>query len=760
MNSTTDRMGEGGGNNVDDDDDDLFTIFSTPISSASAVTALPGTKDVKELSGTAELLLPHGVGGVTQKQHTNVDISSNVPLMGFEGSRSPNEVPPSSDPFMSIVSSMSMTGGVGGDEEKGDWHNKTRPAIIKEPNSGIRVSRPTRICEQLSIVFAQHPFVCFKQMRASLADSGVHPTSLYTVVGVVIRKTDPKQRTGKHAYGVIGLWNMHGPSSTPSEELSILLTGSAFDTHYTKIVTGVVLAITGLQRMEGRSGASMASCAVGAGVGASGVSQNSPGSSELLKLSKGEQLRVLGFAVDIGSCQGIHQRTGERCANLVNAAVSKYCAHHASNIRQEARGVSRSTLKQASMHASGSPFPGTSFAPAAARTGSLSTNFAAIHTGATVVSRASLQALRRGQQGFLTVKGSSGLPVSSPGMSDVTSAGGAYASVVAGEVLPVTSVSINAARLLAKESNGSIGCKNNHANVGSYSPAVLGVTGRGRVVLGAAAEQEKAREHRRLVRLALQSGELSTKHERERDETDECAAVRRQYAPLPRDHKSNAFIPMRGSGSSDAVLIRGVDYKKRVVAQKGNGMQNAIVAAVEVKLRSEGVLAKCKEAARERRKELEDRACSSSVADSSSKPSSLLGLVAESCSSRHDELRTIEEERRLEQRMEQRLNQDKALEALKEIREQNVKALYCRQCDRWYMRRNERCKSLKHTLEARETVRRFIECEHCGYKTGVLGELRPSKLIPRCPRCCADAQWRESNAAPENAIVSLREVNV
>ncbi|RNF27169.1 minichromosome maintenance protein 10 [Trypanosoma conorhini] len=704
-----------------DDEEDPFAVFNT---------SSPATP--------AALTAPAASGGRTVAAEASPTVSG--PPLGGGRSVSVTEAlgsaaPSGASSIMHIVSASPREGlEAAAAVNRHSPAERVRAAAMQEPSSGITVSHPTKSCEQLSLVLVQHPYATFMETRRRLAAAGAPPS--LTVIGVVVRKTDPRQKNGKHTYGIATLWSMRGPFPTPPEELSVLLGGSAFDVHYTRIATGIVLALSGVQRMEGRREASASSAQTAATTltpaaaprtNTGGVGSNT---SELLKVVKGEQVRALGYAADLATCQAIQQHTGERCNRIVNGAISKFCSNHVSNLRRAARGgaASSATATRPQSPASAKR-PPTSFASGATRVNLLPRN----PTGV-VASKTALQSLVRQQPGFLTVKGSCGLPTTTPAGSDVTSAAGAYAGVVSGGALPVTGMCRDVGRVFS-------------------SPQSLGVTARGRAVLAAAVHQEDAKERRRLLQLAITPKELGVKRSRNDSSSSAAAtvaqeveAVREQYAPPLGDRAPSSFAPMRCSGFEE-VRLRRQDYQHRVVTRRADGTTSSIVSAVEQRLRSDGVLAQT--GASRAQAESEEAAPHAEGAAPAS--TSLLSVVAGAMGSVNDDLRVADERRKFEHRMERRLVQDKALEALAGVTEQTVKGVYCRQCERWYLRRNDRCKMLRHTLETRETTRRFIECEHCGYKTSLLGDVRPSKMIPRCPRCCADAVWKASNAAPESS---------
>ncbi|KAH9577672.1 Replication factor Mcm10 [Trypanosoma melophagium] len=743
-------------NNIgDDDEDDLFAVFDAP-----------GTKEEPLNAHSAGLTLSSsyentGVskGNIETFQHAQSSISSVSITEALSKATTT-----ASTSIMSVVQGVSNEGSVDDiDTTVGQRQHRARATLVKELKSGINVSRPTKSCEQLPVILAQHPFRTFTETRRILG-GGDSQQSLM-IIGVVTRKTDPKQKNGKHAYGVVTLWNMQGPFPTPPEEMPILFGGSAFDVHYTKLANGVVLGLSGVQRLESRRGSSSSSTTNAIrNYNNTNSSNNMDNGSQMLKVVTSEQVRVLGYAADLGTCQWVQQRTGEHCNHIVNSALSKYCSHHAMHLRREARGnISTSTKSKVQ-----TPW-GTSRSSSnnsAIPAGTTRVNLAALNPATLTASKSALQTLARQQQGFLTVKGSCGLPTISPSVSDVNSAGGAYAGVVPGGALPVTGICRNVTRVF-------------------NTPTALGVTSRGRAVLAAAVDQEDAKETQRLLHMAMGRHETGLKRTRSESAkitstsavqdklptiptrttgttttatarskasssisstAKELEAIRAQYAPLASD-ASKAFAPMRGSGGFNEVLLRREDFSKNIVTQRSNGTTSALVSTVARQLRSDGVFAKGKGTLANAQHEEEHQ----KKPGNASRPVSLLGVVAGSMQSANDELRKINAKQQFEQRMERRLIQDKALEALSKITEQKVKCLFCRQCDRWYMNRNERCKVLHHVLVAGETTRHFIECEHCSYKTTVLGDTRPSKLIPRCPRCSAASVWKASNAAPELA---------
>ncbi|ORC92808.1 minichromosome maintenance protein 10 [Trypanosoma theileri] len=732
----------------DDDDDDLFAVFDTPgakeesINSHSAALPLSGSYENNNIIG----------GNVESFQRTQSSISSvSITEVLNKATTSTSSAAAS---IMSIVQGTSNESLVDDIDTVGQRQHRPRATLVKEPKSGINISRPTKSCEQLPVILVQHPFRTFTEARRIL--NGGDTQQSLMIIGVVTRKTDPKQKNGKHAYGVISLWNMQGPFPTPIEEMAILFGGSAFDVHYTKLANGVVLGLSGVQRMENRGGTSSSTSS--SYTSTTGNSNNDNG-SQMLKVVTSEQVRVLGYAADLGTCQGIQQRTGEHCNYMVNSALSKYCSHHAMNLRREARGnisvnTTTTTTTTTKMQTPwGTNRSSSSSVNAALPAGTTRVNLSSLNPAMPTASKSTLQALARQQQGFLTVKGSCGLPTHSPSASDVSSAGGAYAGVVAGRALPVTGICRDTTRVF-------------------NTPTALGVTSRGRAVLAAAVDQEDAKETQRLLQRAMGRNETGVKRTRSESVKStltsaiqnklptttattartssntisstekELEAIRAQYAPLTSD-SSTAFAPMRGGGGFNEVLLRREDYANHVVTKRSNGTTSALVSTVARQLRNDGLLSKSGSTLTNEEQQRQS--------GNAPRPVSLLGVVAGSMQSTNEELRKINVKQQFEQRMERRLTQDKALEALSKITEQKVKCVFCRQCDRWYMKRNERCKMLHHTLIAGETTRHFIECEHCSYKTTVLGDARPSKIIPRCPRCSAASVWRPSNAAPELA---------
>ncbi|EAN89844.1 hypothetical protein, conserved [Trypanosoma cruzi] len=688
-----------------DDDEDLFAVFNTPEPAGDLLAAPAALRQSDSFFG----------GGRSVSVTEALSKSASSPSLSI----------------MHVVCASTQDGCEMGSVTRQPPAERVHAAAVREPNSGINIRHSTKSCEQLPLVLVEYPYSTFIEMRRSLATAGTPP--LLTVIGVVIRRTDPKQKNGKGAYGIISLWNMRGPFPTPQDELSILIVGSAFDAHYTKLAIGLVLALSSVQRMEGRKGTLSGNTQA---ENTTLTNSNRPGANssnvcstnlELLKVVKGDQIRVLGYAVDLRTCEGTQQRSGERCNRIVNGALSKFCSNHVANLRRVARGKASSPSTTTPQKPLRSNLSSTTFRAGVTRVDPALTN----PTGV-IASKKALQSMVRQQPGFLTVKGSCGLPTTTPAGSDVVSAAGAYAGVVPGGALSVTGICRDVGRVFR-------------------SPQALGVTARGRAVLAAAVDQEDAKERQRLLQLALKPSELGAKHPRNEGTStpksprttvaEDVEAVREQYAPLT-GGSSSSFAAMRFNGFEEVRRHR-QDYQHHVITKRANGTTSSIVSVVEQHLRGDGVLAKTRASIAQEE--------TSHQKNTASVSKSLLGTVAGSIESVNDGLRATDERRKFEQRMERRLMQEKALEALVAVTEQKVKGIYCRQCERWYLRRNERCKMLQHVLETRATIRRFIECEHCGYKTSLLGDVRPSKMIPRCPRCCADAMWKASNAAPEMA---------
>ncbi|RNF12352.1 minichromosome maintenance protein 10 [Trypanosoma rangeli] len=712
----------------EEEEEDPFAVFNTPEPAVVALTP-------------PEALSPLTSGGHNVAREAAPAVSGPS-LWGGRGvsvAEALGRAAPSASSTIMHVVSASPREGVDTAEivKQRSSADRARAAAMQEPSSGITVKHPTKSCEQLSLVLVQYPYATFIELHRRLAAVGAPPS--LTVIGVVIRKTDPRQKNGKNTYGIVTLWSLRGPFPTPREELSVLLGGSAFDVHYTKIATGIVLALSGVQLMDRRNDAAASNTQTGtAALSASATPRTNAGGvgnnpSGLVKVTNSEQVRALGYAADLATCQAIQHHSGERCNRIVNGALSKFCSNHVSNLRRAACGNAASATAPNLQLPARVTRPSTTFASGATRVNLVSGS----PTGA-VASKVALQSLVRQQPGFLTVKGSCGLPTTTPAGSDVTSAAGAYAGVVSGSALSVTGMCRDVGRVFS-------------------SPQSLGVTSRGRTVLAAAVDQEDAKERQRLLQLAIKPNELGTKRSRsgstaavmnaKETVAQDVEAVREQYAPLPGDRTPYSFASMRCSAFEE-VRLRHQDYQHRVVTRRANGKTSSIVSAVERRLRSDGTLAKAGASLVQTEKE-EVTPHSQDAAPPIS--TSLLSAVAGVMGSVNDDLRVADERRKFEHRMERRILQDKALDALAEVTEQTVKGIYCQQCERWYLRRNERCKMLQHTLETKETTRRFIECEHCGYKTSLLGDVRPSKMVPRCPRCCADAVWKASNAAPASA---------
>lgn len=258
-------------------------------------------------------------------------------------------------------------------------------AAIRESCSGIAIRHCTASLAPLPVWMSIRPYVDVRDSVHCLRRAGGGVVER-TIVGVVLRRGDPKQSQkcvhrasyssssgggGGGAYAVFAVWSMKGLPPCAAEELSFVLCGHAFAAYFTQLVCGTVVAIGPLTPMSSSSSSSSSSTARD-GVSRSSnqdsrahrnVDTTSPSStSPMLRLSDSEHIRILGHAVDLIACAGHAAHTQTRCSVLVNAAQSPYCARHVSQLRRVALGKtslpthaasSNAVLAQSGSHSSG-----------------------------------------------------------------------------------------------------------------------------------------------------------------------------------------------------------------------------------------------------------------------------------------------------------------------------------------------------------------------------------------------------------------------
>ncbi|KAG5502018.1 hypothetical protein JKF63_04295 [Porcisia hertigi] len=729
-------------------------------------------------------------------------------------------------------------------------------AMFTETLSRIRIRRATVSFEQFSVRLAEFPFASFDVFRSMLCRSdGVVGR---TCVGVVTRRSDPKQSTTasrSSRYAVLTLWNLESISPSPETELNFLLCGSAFDLLYSRLVTGSVVALSNVGR-----------CA-----------QKRPAPKQktdeaFLRVADGEAVRQLGFAADLGTCASVSYKSKERCHAMVNTQRSPHCVYHVADLRRSARSGGAVGQDQNSRQRTRGVGAPSSEPPAVMRAGALTTHrtlaesqhrlavlapgriasrCAGHHptgsgsgasrlSGPVVNSRlaASQQMLR--QTTFFAVRGASGLPVEDAALRSGVNcaASGVYGGVQAGAPLALRQ---------------QVGLQ----PAASYPSAQkLGVTSRGRDVLEAARQQAVHVEEEKLLRSSLRgahtasavmegmpndahtdpggstradsrdvvlgvqnrSAQIATAGKstrtpstsgalkRARAEAPLCSspaplsglvtstasystslpapiasmshnaseapgggadgsrveALRRQFQPLHRG-ASAPFTPLQSHGATHAVIAspRQRTYRHNVVipgapatGAGASASQCALLRAATKAARDlAGGSTTCTELISKAPRNASARLCDSD--EGAETALTLLGSVADSLHSAQDHLRSEADRQRLLNFVDKQITKEKALEALEAITEQQIKAHYCYACRCWYGQPPTTCVEQHHRMELKTALKKYIKCEHCHYKTFVIGgeEAKGWKVYPCCPRCHQSSFWVRGDAALQVSCV-------
>lgn len=299
---------------------------------------------------------------LTTPSHERLSLLTATPLTANTGADTTGGHESGSGTGLTVIhteatTAHTSTGSRDGNARDGGTGAAHPSQVFVERFSGIRVRRATRSFEQLQVWLAQCPFVEMARARQACVQattstntargpsrSGGEPPSLpQTCIGVVVRKTDPKQ--GKRgAFAVLTLWNMRGVSPVPQEELPFLLCSGAFDTLYSQLAVGSVVAVSNLTPVHSNASSSTTASLRPSARGDGDV---------LLRLSVLDDVRVLGYAADLTTCASISRNSQERCGNLVNSQHSPYCTFHVSDLRKVARGGATNT--NSSGHSGGGP---------------------------------------------------------------------------------------------------------------------------------------------------------------------------------------------------------------------------------------------------------------------------------------------------------------------------------------------------------------------------------------------------------------------
>ncbi|CAJ1028399.1 Primase zinc finger/Mcm10 replication factor, putative [Leishmania shawi] len=728
-------------------------------------------------------------------------------------------------------------------------------AVVTEPLSRIRVRRATVSLEQFSVRLAEFPFASFDLFRSMSRRSD--EAVARTCVGVVTRKSDPKQgttATRSSRYAVLTLWSMESISPAPETELSFLLCGSAFDLLYSHLVIGAVVALSNVTRCARR-----------------GSAPSHDADEVLLRVANSEAVRQLGFAADLGTCASVSYKSRERCRAMVNTRRSQHCVYHIADLRKAARGggavdqdrnlahgsrgTSASSLgASASMKSSAlATYPTLSGAQqrlAVSASGGIAQRSAGHHpaggssrashgSGMVANSRlaASQQMLRL--TSFFAVHGVTGLPVEDPALRSGmnSAASGVYGGVQAGSPLALRQ---------------HVGLR----PAASYpSTQALGVTSRGREVLEAARQQAIHHAEEKLLHQSLRCGRApSTTGEGQPNQGrtggagsssgDACGvparvpnhraegvpsckntrtpstagvpkrarrelappsslapfkenlssacssvafsepatstsiaaaeapvsgvdggrveALRQQFQPLRRGAPA-PFTPLTSHGAVHAVITstRQRDYRRSVVMSGvrstdtgASGSQNTLFRAA-AKAAKDLTSSSIDSTKSPPKVSMGASARLHDADEDSGSALTLLGSLADGIHSAHDHLRSEADRQRLFSFVDKQITKEKALEALEAITEQQVRANYCYVCRCWYGQPPTTCVEQHHRMELKPALKKYIKCEHCNYKTFVIGgdEAKGWKVYPRCPRCHQSSFWVRGDAALRVAAV-------
>lgn len=705
------------------EDDDLFIVFDTPTpqqqytASSAPVHALgthrvPVDPIVCAVAGSKTVTPPVPVAATPPPR--GVNLLTHKPLAD------PSEVVAAGASSIG-VSVITNTNPRRGEVDGGSSVPLASPLeILEERHSGIRVRRATASMIQLSVWLAQYPYIPFCQVKEALR-AAPGTTLQQTCIGVITRKTDPKQGS-RSAYAVLTVWSLQGGSPVPAEELGVLLGGSAFDFLFAKLSLGAVVAIANLAVLSG-------------GGHRETIGSRSPDAFPLLKAGDMDQIRLLGYAANLGTCESVSYKSGERCHSFVNTRVTKHCSYHVADLRKAARG----TTKGAPAPRSGALVAKWPSGVTTLQASSFSTCPVRPRGGGT---RAESQQLLK-QPTFLTVRGDTGLPSSAPVRN--IECMGPYAGVGRGTPLRAT--------MLAPPSP-------NHPSAQS-----MGVSSRGRDVLEAARQQIARTERGRLIREALRrhpespvpaSSAASRKRFREDHSSSSSSgnaggttlvqSVREQFAPLHRSCNPS-FVPMGSVLAQDTTPATQASsrFEGSVVTQS-KGRHSKLLSAVAKALVDDPRLQMAS-----RQAQVGARGDDSGPGRGCASSATLLGVVADQLTSSNEHLLKEAAVDHMAEYLSQQVEKEQAIAALERITERKVRVTYCYQCRRGYVKLPDTCLTERHRLEKREVTQTFVQCAHCSYKASIAGSTPAWKIFPRCPRCNKECEWNASNAAPEMA---------
>ena len=688
-------------------------------------------------------------------------------------------------------------------------------AVLTEAHSGIRVRRTTAFFEELSVRLAEFPFVSLAQFRRAARHNGAQTPVAQTCVGVVIRKSDPKRST-THAcasrYAVFSLWSMASVSPSPETEVSFLLCGDAFDLLYSQLVRGSVIALSNVAMCSRKRNSSTSGSAADPDVLLRVADHTAVrqlgfaadlGTCTSISAKSNERCRA-----------AVNTRLSQHCSYHVSD-LRKVARGTASGALSNSAATTRSVTSAASptptmkggaltSHMTLTPAP----AHAALRP---STAPPSLHGNA---GRAASQQLLR-QPSFFAVRGATGLPVEDAARRrGLASAGtGVYGGVHTGAPLPlkqqvglrpaerypsaqelgVTSRGrdvLEAARQQAVLNEEEKLLRRSLRPIASQTVSSPANNGAFRPILSASASTVT-------TSIISSSSNINSTRAREREpnsissvdgvpvdkrirtdapsassaasaspanttaasvEAQRVEALRAQFQPLHRGTPP-AFTPLSGHGSIHAVLPSATqkDYRHTVVISAGGGhdAQTALLRAAARAAKDVSNAEKSGRSCRAVAAASADPALSEGQGKSSeeSLALTLLGAVANHVQSQHDHLRSEADKQRLASFVDRQITREKALQALEAISQQEIKAYYCYDCRCWYAKPPTTCVEQHHRTELKPALKKYVKCEHCNYKTFVVGgeDAKGWMVFPRCPRCHEESVWVRGDAAPQIA---------
>lgn len=573
--------------------------------------------------------------------------------------------------------------------------------VQREASSGIYLKRATKSFQLLPVLTTEFPFASFQTVQQQLR--GGNSMEHRLCIGAVTRKSDPKP--GRDSpYAVVTIWSMESLMPSPPTELALLMCGAAFQFTFSKLSLGQVIAVSALTGLPPKSGSSDGS------------------SSLLLKVNSPQHVHLLGVAVDFGTCEATQQQSGERCRSLVNTRLSKRCAYHIkSNTSSSSKASSKGGLS-------------TSIGASSARShpSLLGSRPSVISPGMSpAVSQLNL---KLAASPLFTVNGKTGRP-SQATQPPSSFSGGVYGSVKGREQLAVSSSILSPPQQYP-------------------STQVLGVSARGRETLMAAMKQERDRATSQALRRAkngtnpLDEGQPPSIHAEEtrakasqpshsllphsssdgkRKREEEAASLRTKVDYEMIKRVKTDFAPIAGSVQRSAAGIRASSQKA-----SSSALLDVVARDMVKKGLGDG-----------------SHQTASGQRVSTVQASSLISM-AEKVTSGHASLVAEAASLALQTKLDKLVEQEAAQNVLSTITEESISAYYCAACHTWFLRCPVLCRTKGHRIEKRKTKKHHIMCQHCGFKTFVLGDTNAAyRILPQCSRCHGAARWTIGSAASE-----------